>query len=88
MEKSTIIGLVLGVIAVVGGMVFKGAPLGSFNNPAAIIIIIVGTFASLFVAFPMSEIKKFPTLLKLAFTGQTLIPKTDIISMFIEWLFA
>ncbi|ANE45947.1 flagellar motor protein MotA [Paenibacillus swuensis] len=85
MEKSTFIGIFMGIFAVVVGMVLKGAALSNFINPAAFLIIIVGTFASLFVAFPMAELKKFPTLLGLAFKGQKLIPKVDIIRMFMEW---
>ncbi|MFD2614523.1 flagellar motor stator protein MotA [Paenibacillus gansuensis] len=85
MEKSTLIGIFLGIFAVVVGMLLKHAPLSSFNNPAAFVIIIVGTFASLFMAFPMSEIKNFPKLLGLAFKGQKLLPKQDIIRMFMEW---
>ncbi|QAY67378.1 flagellar motor stator protein MotA [Paenibacillus protaetiae] len=85
MEKSTIIGVVLGVSALLGGMVLKGAGLGNLYNPAAFVIIIVGTAASLFVAFPMSEISKFPKLLKIAFSNQKLMPREQLIQNFMEW---
>lgn len=86
MEKSTIIGLVLGLAAVLGGMVLKGAHLSSlFESPAAYVIIFVGTAASLFIGFPMSEMRKFPKLIKIAFLGQKLPPKSVIIGMFMEW---
>lgn len=60
MEKSTIIGIGLGLSALVLGMFLKGAPIASLINPAAYMIIICGTAASLFVAFPLSELKKLP----------------------------
>jgi chemotaxis protein MotA len=85
MEKSTIIGLVLGVAAVCVGMMLKGAALINLVNPAAFIIIFVGTAASLLIGFPMSEIAKFPKLLKIAFVGQRLTPKSQIIALFMEW---
>jgi len=85
MEKSTIIGIALGITAVVGGMALKHAPLGNLLNPAAFTIIIVGTAASLFIGFPMSEIAKFPALIKLIFVQQKLIARDELIRMFMEW---
>jgi chemotaxis protein MotA len=85
MEKSTVIGIVLGFIAVGVGMVIKGANLMTLINPAAFLIIFVGTAASLFIGFPMSEIKAFPKLMKIVFSEQKLIPKKDVIDMFSEW---
>ncbi|MDQ0196398.1 flagellar motor stator protein MotA [Paenibacillus wynnii] len=85
MEISTIIGIVLSLIAVLWGMVLKGAPLYSLLAPAAYVIIILGTAASLFMAFPMSEMKKIPKLFKIVFVSQKLIKKTDLITMFMEW---
>lgn len=86
MEISTIIGVVLGVVALLVGMVLKGAPISALvNNPAAYVIIIVGTFASLFVAFPMSEMKRFPKLLKVLIFPNKMLSKTEIITMFTEW---
>ena len=39
-------------------MFLKGAPLINLvNNPAAYVIIFVGTAATIFMAFPMSEVK-------------------------------
>lgn len=69
MQISSIIGLVLGIIAVVYGMYLKQAPLASLNNPAAFTIILVGTAASLFMAFPMSEIKKCRNCSKFCFSA-------------------
>ena len=84
-EKSTVIGIFLGLIGVFVGMAIKGANMAILINPAAFLIIFVGTAASIFIAFPMSEVKKFPTLLKIAFTEQKLIPKAELIRLFTEW---
>lgn len=85
MEKSTLIGLALGVISVVVGMLLKGAGLGSLVNPAAYLIIFVGTAASLFIAFPMNEMGRFPKLMKIALFGQQQLSKVEILRLFTEW---
>ena len=80
MEQSTIIGVVLGLVAVVGGMVVKGASLTALINPAAFMIIILGTVACLFNAIPIDKIKQMPTMFKQLIrlqemmTNQQLVP--------------
>lgn len=85
MEISTIIGLILGVIAVLVGMVLKGAPIISLITPAAYVIILGGTAATLFIGFPMSELKKLPKLFKMIFVKQQLMERKDLITLFMEW---
>ncbi|MCQ6561695.1 flagellar motor stator protein MotA [Paenibacillus mendelii] len=85
MEKSTVIGVVLGVLAVLVGMTLKGAPISNLVNGAAIMIIFVGTAASLFIGFPLSELAKFPQLIKMIFFPQKLMPRQDLIQMFTQW---
>lgn len=85
MEKSTIIGIVSGVLAVGVGMILKGAHLSALWNPAAIMIIFVGTAASLFVAFPMTDMKKIPKLFKVVFHEPKLLSKNELIRLFVEW---
>ncbi len=85
MEISTIIGLIFGVVAVVWGMILKHAPLASLATPAAYVIIFLGTAASIFMAFPMSEIKRIPSLFKMIFVRKKMISKSELIAMFMEW---
>lgn len=85
MEKSTLIGIVLGILAVGVGMVLKHASLTSLINPAAFMIIIVGTAASVFNAFPLSEIKRIPALFRVLFTEQKLPSKRELIDQFMNW---
>lgn len=86
MEISSIIGLILGFVALIVGMFLKGAPIGSLvSNPAAFVIIFVGTAASLFMAFPMADMKKFPKLLKLIVSQPKMITKAELITLFTEW---
>lgn len=54
-------------------------------SPAALIIIFIGTAATIFIAFPMSELKKFPTLIKIAFTEKSTVTEEELLPKFIEW---
>lgn len=85
MKNTTIIGLILGFLALVFGMVFKGASLTSFLNPAAFIIIIVGTIAAVTIAFPLNELKKVGTLFKIMFKERPLPAREQLIKQFVEW---
>lgn len=85
MEKSSYIGIVLAVLAVGLGMVLKGASLSALINPAAFMIIMVGTAATLFIGFPLNELKKFPKLMGIIFKEQPLIAKRELINQFMNW---
>ncbi len=84
MEKSTVIGLIAGFISVFVGMILKGAPLSSLNNPAAFLIIIGGTFSCLFNAFPMAMVAKLPKLFKLLFRAEAEGGKVETVKLFVE----
>lgn len=85
MDIASIVGLILGFIAVFVGMVLKGANMGVLINPAAFLIIIVGTIAAVTIAFPMKELKRIPSLFKIIFTERKLTSDTEIIKLFSGW---
>ncbi|MGD6856302.1 flagellar motor stator protein MotA [Bacillus infantis] len=85
MDKSSLIGLILAIIGVGAGMVLKGVPPSALVNPAAILIIIVGTIAAVTIAFPMNELKKVPKLFGILFKEKKQLVPTDLIRMFSEW---
>lgn len=85
MDLATVIGVIIGIIAVFFGMVLKGASLSILINPAAFLIIIVGTIASVVVGFPAKELKRIPKLLKIIFTEQKTVSDVEIIKMFSRW---
>lgn len=84
MEKSTVIGVILGLISVFVGMIIKGAPISSLNNPAAFLIIIGGTMACLFTAFTMEQMKNLPKLMKKAFKAPSTRPKAELLRLFVD----
>jgi chemotaxis protein MotA len=85
MDISSIVGLVLGFAALLLGLVFKHAGIAVLLNPAAIMIIIVGTIAAVTIAFPMKELKRVPKLFKILFTETKLASDIELIQMFSQW---
>ena len=69
MDRTSIIGLLLGFIAIGVGSYRRG-DVAALINPAAILIILLGTTAAVIIAFPSSTIKTIPGLLKIIFTEQ------------------
>jgi chemotaxis protein MotA len=52
MDFLTIIGIVLAFVALVGGSILKGAGVAGLINPAAFVIVVVGTIAAILVQTP------------------------------------
>lgn len=46
MDVLSVVGIILGMVAILGGSVLKGSGLAALWNPAAFVIVIVGTFAA------------------------------------------
>ncbi|MBL5768056.1 flagellar motor protein MotA [Heyndrickxia sporothermodurans] len=85
MDKTSVIGVILGVVAIGVGMVMKGVPLNALVNPAAFLIIILGTIAAVTIAFPTSEIKRVPKLFGVIFKEKKNMSEKDIINLFSDW---
>ncbi len=81
MDYAVIVGIILGLFAVLGGMVAKGASLGVLVNPAAIIIIFVGLIATIANAFTLKEIKRIPSIFRVLFTEQKFYDPASIIQL-------
>ncbi len=56
MDISTIIGLVLGFGAIIGGQILEGGHISAILQPTAAIIILGGTMGATFVSFPLNHI--------------------------------
>src|SRR5690625_1698399 len=85
LDKTSIIGIILGVVAVGVGMVLKGISIFTNFKPAAILIIIVGTIAAVLIAFPARVIKNVPALFKIIFTDKEQYNMNDLIKQFTTW---
>ncbi|OXS78090.1 flagellar motor stator protein MotA [Domibacillus enclensis] len=85
MDKSSLIGIILGLVAVGVGMVAKGVSPAVLVNPAAFLIIIVGTVAAVTIAFPGSDLKKVPKLFGILFKDQKRMSPQEVIGLFTGW---
>lgn len=56
MDKASIIGLVLGIGAVLGGQALEGGHLGSIMQITAFVIVIGGTFGAVFLSYPFKQV--------------------------------
>lgn len=68
MDKASIIGIVLGIGAVLGGQALEGGSIHSIMQITAAIIVFGGTFGAVFLSFPfqnvMGSFKDIKTILK------------------------
>lgn len=56
MDKATLIGLVLGFTAIIGGQVLEGGSLHSIMQFTAAVIVLGGTFGAVFVSYPFQDV--------------------------------
>ncbi|NKF21711.1 flagellar motor protein [Solimonas marina] len=54
MDRLSVIGILLALIALIGGSILKGAGVGALLSPAAFTIVIIGTLAAIFIHTPTS----------------------------------
>ena len=85
MDKTSLIGVILALVAVGAGMVMKGVALTALLNPAALLIIILGTIAAVVIAFPSDEIKRVPKLFKILFKEKNEVAPEELIRTFSDW---
>jgi len=81
MELTTIFGVIVGVVAVVGAMIFKHINFAVLLNPAAFFVIIVGTIATILNSFPAKNIKVIGSLFRVLFTKQKGQSEAEIIAL-------
>lgn len=82
LDKTTIVGLLAGLAALVGGFLWEGGHWGGLYEKTALLIVFGGTFAVTAVSFPWSQLKRIPASLAIAFRPQTEDPRkllTDIV---------
>ena len=85
MDKTSLIGLFLGIFAIGFGIVMKGVSVTALFNPAALLIILVGTAASVLIAFPTRAIKNIPALFKIIFQDKEQYDMNELITQFTSW---
>jgi chemotaxis protein MotA len=77
-DLTTIIGLVFGVAALVGGYMWDGGHIGALMVPSAMLIVFGGTFGATAVSFPLNRLKEVPKAISMAFKEPVHNPLTII----------
>jgi len=67
MDRGSLIGLALALVAVLGGQLLEGGQLSLFLQPAALTIVGVGTFAAVLVHHPWTVFRKGMQMVRWAF---------------------
>ena len=84
MELTTLLGIIAGIVSIIGAMIFKHISFSVFINPAAIMVIFVGTTAAILNSFPGSKLKTIGVLFKILFTKQKLMSEQELIELMID----
>jgi chemotaxis protein MotA len=69
-DLTTILGIVLGIAALLVGYMWDGGHISSLIVPSAALIVFGGTFGATAVGFPGSVLKEIPKALNIAFRQQ------------------
>lgn len=84
MDIATIIGIILGLAALIGGFVWEGGEVAGLMQMAAAVIVFGGTIAAVMISYPLAKLRTVPKSLALAFTSNHHDEKQlieDIVSM-------
>jgi chemotaxis protein MotA len=84
MDILSIIGIVLGLIAIIGGAILKGSSAGALVGSAAFVIVVMGTLAASLVQTPMSTFMRAWRIISWVFKPPVADP-TAMIEKIVEW---
>jgi chemotaxis protein MotA len=83
MDLFLLAGIIVGTVAVLAGMLLKGASISILISPEAGLIIFVGLIAATINSYPAQEIKRVPKMLKVLFSNKE-YHYTEIINQIVE----
>lgn len=84
MDIATLLGIIIGLAALVGGFLWDGGELSGLMQITAALIVFGGTAAAVMISFPVAKLRTIPQALALAFTAKTPAPDDiieDIVNM-------
>lgn len=84
MDITTIIGILAGLAALIGGFLWEGGHVSGLLQGTAALIVFGGTFAAVMISFPASRLAQIPQALRIAFGRRTRLPQElieDLVGM-------
>jgi chemotaxis protein MotA len=67
MDRGSLIGLTLAAVAILGGQAMEGGHVGTFLQPAAFVIVVIGTLGAVMLHHPLPVFIKGVRMAKWAF---------------------
>lgn len=84
MDVISILGLVIGLGAILGGQILEGGHLSSLIQPTAFVIVMGGTFGAVMLQSPFAIFMRGMAMAKWVFTPPPL-PQRELIERMAEW---
>src|SRR3974390_3162904 len=84
MDILSIVGIVLAFVSIIGGSILKGSGVKALLGAAAFVIVVVGTFAAIFVQTPMSTFKRALKIIGWVFRPPSMNANATI-EKIVEW---
>lgn len=84
MDRLSVIGNVLALIALIGGSILKGAGLAGLWSPAAFVVVIVGTMAAILVQTPLDTFMRAMKIISWVFRPPA-HDRPALIAKIVEW---
>ncbi|KAF0122583.1 MAG: chemotaxis protein MotA [bacterium] len=81
MDRASVMGIIFGIAAIVGGNLFEGGRLDSIMQLTAAVIVFGGTFGAVLLSFPLWDILKAISSLRDIFMDGKTDPETSINSI-------
>ncbi|MBI4620046.1 MAG: flagellar motor protein [Desulfobacterales bacterium] len=81
MDRASVMGIIFGITAIVGGNLFEGGSLHSIMQLTAAVIVFGGTFGAVLLSFPLRDILKAISSLRDIFVDGKTNPETSIKSI-------
>lgn len=74
MNKASVIGIILGIAAILGGDLLEGGRLSSIIQGSAAVIVFGGTIGATFLSFSLGDIRMSAQMLRSVFIEERLLP--------------
>jgi chemotaxis protein MotA len=84
MDKTSVIGLLLGLTAIVGGQILEGGHIGSLIQPTAFMIVLGGTLGAIMLQSPLKVFVSGMKMIKWVFVPPVVSPKR-LIDQVAQW---
>lgn len=78
MDLTTLLGIIIGIGALVGGYIWDGGHLSALIVPSAMLIVFGGTAGAVVISFPWNQLKEMSHALRMAFVNKKADPQQTI----------